>query len=423
LAQALSQPFVPSHVKVVAMGRAVAQRTPASALLNGPFAQIDSTFDNLAKTAAHVKARSWPPERTLQVHTFLNHMTATGSVVFDVRSPSEFQTGHIPGAINLPLLADGVHSEVGTAFRWEGKDKAFDLALTHVFPGLQNLLQEVLSHAPVKTSCDNDGNSDGELWKVLVYCKRGGMRSQSVAGFLKQHGLNAFTLQGGYKAFRNWAGEVLERPQNLHVIGGPSGSGKTEVLASLREIGHQVLDLEKLACHKGSVFGHLGEKTQPTSEHCRNVVAMEMAYMDQARPVFVEDEHARIGSVCLDASLYQRMRSAPVVVNLQVPFELRVERLLAVYGVHGKEALAEVVKLFEKRMGKERTSLLLQELSKGNLQHVCEAALKAYDVSYARHMAKDRGASAFVDVSIDSLDSFDAASQIVKALQSAGLSS
>jgi tRNA 2-selenouridine synthase len=403
------------------MGRATSPRAPASALLKGPFIQIDSAFDNIAKTTAHVKARSWPPERTLQVDTFLNHMKATGSVVFDVRSPSEFLTGHIPGAINLPLLADNAHGEVGKAFRWEGKDKAFDLALAHVYPGLQNLLHEVLSHAPVQSNCDNDATSEKELWKVLVYCKRGGMRSQSVAGFLRHHGLNAFILQGGYKVFRNWAGEILKRPQEMHVIGGPSGSGKTDVLASLRELGHQVLDLEQLACHKGSVFGHLGEKTQPTSEHCRNTVAMEMACMDQARPVFVEDEHARIGSVCLDASLYQRMRSAPVVVHLQVPFELRVELLLSVYGVHGKETLAESVKLFEKRMGKERTQLLLQELSKGNMQHVCEVALKAYDMSYARHMAKDRDASAFVDVCIDGSDSFEAAVQIVEALRSQNL--
>jgi tRNA 2-selenouridine synthase len=404
------------------MGRVITQQNPVSSLLKGPFAQIDSAFDSLAKTTAHVKARSWPPERTLHVDMFLHHMKEAGSVVFDVRSPSEFQTGHIPGAINLPLLVDSVHAEVGKTFRWEGKDTAFDLALAHVYPGLQNLLQEVLSHAPAQSSCDNDDTSDRDMWKPMVYCKRGGMRSQSVAGFLRQHGLNAFTLQGGYKAFRNWAGEVLERPQELHVIGGPSGSGKTEVLASLQELGHQVLDLEQLACHKGSVFGHLGEKEQPTSEHCRNMVAMEMASMDRARPVFVEDEHARIGSICLDASLYQRMRSAPVVVHMQMSFELRVERLLSVYGVHGKEVLAEVVKMFDKRMGKERTQSLLQELSKGNLQHVCEVALKAYDVSYARHMAKDRDASTFVNVCIDSLDSFDAAVQIVDALRSADLS-
>lgn len=404
------------------MGRAIPQRSSACALVKGFSAKIDSAFDDVAKTADHVKARSWPPERTLHVDTFLNNMKAANSVVFDVRSPSEFRMGHIPGAINLPLLEDSAHSEVGKACRFEGQDKAFDLALAHVYPGLQNLLQEVLSHAPVQSRSVNHGNGHGELWKALVYCKRGGRHSQSVAGFLRQHGLDTFILQGGYKAFRNWACEVLEGSQKLHMIGGPSGSGKTEVLSSLRELGHQVLDLEKLACHKGSVFGHLGEKTQPTSEHCRNAVAMEMAYMDGSRPVFVEDEHARIGSVCLDASLYQRMRSAPVVVNLQVPFDLRVERLLSVYGAHGNEALAEVVKLFDKRMGKEQTSSLLQELSKGNLQHVCEVALKAYDVSYARHMAKDRAASAFVNVSINSLDSFDAAVQIVEALRSANLS-
>jgi len=270
--------------------------------------------------------------------------------------------------VSLPLLNDDARAEVGKLFRCAGPDEAFELAVRWAYPGLEALLAEAHTHCS-ETGCKEDQRVDVSVGaavqsvqdaktapapKALVYCKRGGLRSQSVATLLSLHGLSVHTLQGGYKAFRGWAMAILGQPQPLCAVAGATGSGKTEVLKELKQLGHQVLDLEAIACHKGSVFGHLGEPPQPSSEQVRNLLAMEWVRFDRRKFLYIEDEHARIGSVCLPAPLYKQMRSAQLLVHLDVPFGLRADRTLAVYGQYGVEGLSRAVGHFEPRMGRPR---------------------------------------------------------------------
>jgi len=320
--------------------------------------------------------------------------------VFDVRSPGEYAQGHIPGSLSLPLLSNLDRADVGTLYKRTGRSEAFELALSRAHPRLGTLLQSV------HEACDNTQTTSQGLPNphVLVYCMRGGLRSLSVARFLGHYGYDAITLEHGYKGYRKWANSTFERPQRICIIGGATGSGKTEVLAELRTAGLQVIDLEALARHKGSVFGHLGELPQPTSEQMRNLLAEEWACLDPEHFVYIEDEGSRIGDVCLPATLYHRMRQAQLVINLDVPFELRLQRSLALYGSFGVEALSKAVGRFKKRMGMAQTQVLLDHLSKGELQPVCRVALENYDRHYRYHLHKGRNPCVIKTVAVSSLD-------------------
>ncbi|CAK0891434.1 unnamed protein product, partial [Prorocentrum cordatum] len=376
--------------------RGGARGAAACAALSGEFGTVERTREVL-------EARGWPAERRASVGpngstNFLGRAGGGGEgkppVMLDVRSPVEFARGHIPGAVNLPLLSDSDREEVGTLHRWSSGQAAFDLALSRAHPRLEALLRRA------EELCDRGPSAP----HALVYCKRGGRRSQSFAMLLAHHGIEAYTLDAGYTAFRNWAMDVLERPQKLCALAGATGSGKTEVLGELRGLGAQTIDLEALACHKGSVFGHLGEPSQPSSEHLRNLIACEWAKLDPDRFVFLEDEGSRIGDAHLPASLFRRLRAAPLVVQLDVPFALRAERSLATYGPYGPDALAEAVQHFRKKMGSDRTQELLDHLSRGELRPVCEEALRNYDRAYDYFLRKGRNRSAIVAVPVESLD-------------------
>jgi len=332
--------------------------------------------------------------------------------VFDVRSPGEFHQGHVPGSINLPLLNDEERAIVGTIYKQVGQSEAFDVALERSFPRLPNLLTQVAAVV---------GEPPVQSRTVLVYCKRGGMRSKSVALLLKRHGFDAYALEGGYRSFRQWVSAMLDAPRRICVIAGATGSGKSDVLSALHERGEQVLDLEALARHKGSVFGRIGEvEPQPSSEHFRNLVAEAWAKLDSQRFAFVEDEGDTIGAVALPQPTYIHLRKgAELIVRLDVPFALRANRSLATYGNFGIEPLIEAVAKFRRSMGSERTQRLLDLLEVGDLRTVCEEVLRTYDRQYAHKLMRGRDASRVVDVEVDSLNATLVAEQVLEAVAAA----
>jgi len=239
--------------------------------------------------------------------------------IIDVRSPSEFAEDHLPGAINLPVLDDAERAEVGTEYVQGSKFLARRRGAALVARNVARHLETALA--------DRDGG-----FRPLVHCWRGGQRSHAMATVMDQVGWSVTLLEGGYRTWRRRVTAALyERPLGLGLvrIDGPTGVGKTAMLAALAERGVQVLDLEALANHRGSLFGGRPEG-QPSQKMFESRLFAAMEPLDPARRVVVEAEASRVGDRMLPPSLWKAMGAAPTVA-LTAPLEARVRRILADY--------------------------------------------------------------------------------------------
>ncbi len=291
--------------------------------------------------------------------------------VLDVRTPGEFAQGHLPGAHNLPLFSNEERAEIGTLYKQAGRKAAMLRGFDLVGPKLRRMVEAAQAFVV------------GD--EVLVHCWRGGMRSESVAWLLAFAGYRVGTLRGGYKAFRRYVLEAFAQPRAVRLLGGMTGAGKTDVLHTLAGRGEQVIDLEALACHKGSVFGHLGEPAQPSQEQFENELAMQWRVLDASRPVWIEDESRRIGRLLVPGGLWAQMQQAEVFV-LDVPFEVRVERLVRAYGRYDTARLVEAIGAIGKRLGSLRAKQARQAVSDGALYDACRRLLAYYDKAYRYHL-------------------------------------
>src|SRR4029077_3168588 len=190
--------------------------------------------------------------------------------VLDVRSPGEYQHGHIPGAYSLSLFSDEERKIVGTAYKQESREKAIKLGLAFFGKKMVNMVEEVETLVANHKLADTINSKPRH---VLVHCWRGGMRSAGVAWLLDLYGFTVYTLVGGYKAYRNWVLKQFDKEYNLHVLGGYTGSGKTQPIQQLARQGEIIIDLEKIANHKGSAFGNLERNPQPSQEMFENELA------------------------------------------------------------------------------------------------------------------------------------------------------
>ncbi len=247
--------------------------------------------------------------------------------IIDARSPAEYAEDHLPGAVNWPVLDDDERRVVGTEYK---QISAFDARKRGAAMVARRIAEHLEAHAQ-----DKPPN-----WHPLVYCWRGGQRSGALSWFLGQVGFKVNVLQGGYKAFRGVVRDTLAtRPAQMQfvVVCGRTGSGKTRLLQALRTAGAQVLDLEALARHRGSVLGGLAHGEQPSQKAFDMALWHELAALDPARPVWVESESRRIGQLHLPEALIERMRTHGRCVMLQMPDAARVELLLEEYGFYAQQ--------------------------------------------------------------------------------------
>lgn len=298
----------------------------------------------------------------------------TGPAVLDVRTPAEFEGGHIPGARSLPLFSNEERARIGTMYKQEGRRPAVLEGLDLVGPRMRHLVEAA-------------ERLTGERGGTLVHCWRGGMRSGSVAWLLDFSGHRVATLEGGYKAFRRRVLEAFAMPREVIVLSGPTGAGKTDVLAALRARGEQVMDLEGLAQHKGSVFGGLGQGAQPTQEQFENDLAMAWLSLDPDRRVWVEDESSRIGRLLVPREILDQVASAPAV-RLDVPAGVRTRRLVEDYGRFPAGQLVAATEVIRKRLGGLRTQQITAAIQRGDLPAACLALLDYYDRCYAHAAAR-----------------------------------
>ncbi|KYP13416.1 tRNA 2-selenouridine(34) synthase MnmH [Flavihumibacter sp. CACIAM 22H1] len=308
--------------------------------------------------------------------------------VLDVRSPSEYTHAHIPGAYSLPLFSDEERKEVGTAYKQVSRETAIKIGLDYFGPKLRALVEQVES---MNTK------------QVLVHCWRGGMRSAGVAWLLDLYGFRVYTLIGGYKSFRQYIVESFQLPARLHILGGYTGSAKTAVLEKLQRLGEPVINLEALASHKGSAFGHLGLQEQPSQEMFENLLGMEIR-KNQFNQCWLEDESWRIGSVLIPQPFYNQMRAAPCFF-LDIPFEERLNYIVREYGKASKEELINGVLKIQKRLGGLETKTAIGFLIENKTADAFRILLKYYDKFYRKGLSsRSSQAPAIVQLSAANAD-------------------
>ncbi|PYG26292.1 tRNA 2-selenouridine(34) synthase MnmH [Pelagimonas varians] len=239
--------------------------------------------------------------------------------VIDVRSPSEFADDHIPGAINLPVLNNAERAKVGTIYKLQSPFTARKLGAALVFRNAANHIEHALSH-------------HGGAWRPMVYCWRGGQRSGSFTWMLREIGWRAEVVEGGYRTYRRLITQTLyddPLPFRIVQLGGYTGTAKTELLHLVRLQGVQVLDLEGLAQHRGSLLGAMKEG-QPSQKAFESRLALALNAMDRARPILVEAESSKIGVLNLPPSLWDAMKKAPWL-EITAPLPARARYLAQAY--------------------------------------------------------------------------------------------
>lgn len=304
--------------------------------------------------------------KSLPIFNFLKQ--SVGHVIIDVRAPIEFKKGHIANAINVPLFEDIERAEIGTLYKQQGKDIAVTRGLEIVSPKLVPFVNQVKKLSSSK--------------KIFVYCFRGGMRSNSFAWLMNTSGLDATILEGGYKNYRNHVLNYFEREKKLVVLGGMTGSGKTDLLKNIKHDNFQIIDLEALANHKGSAFGSINEEKQNPQQVFENNLFYALNLLDEDKHILVEDESQSIGFNKIPRDFWLQMKKAPII-KLDVPFELRVQKLVQDYTTTNIEALKICIKKIEQNLGTQNANLCLNYLDENNLTEVARLTLKYYDKAYS----------------------------------------
>ncbi len=234
-------------------------------------------------------------------------------LIIDARSEREYEEDHLPGAINLPVVKNDEYAEVGTTHKGD-KHQAYLIGVAYSHRNIANHIDQVIGRYPRKT-------------KILVYCFRGGKRSRLWFDALDTIGYKVERLKGGWKEYRRWVNEQLTTfpgQFKYHVLCGPTGCGKTRLLYALREVGEQVLDLEELAKHRGSLIGAIPGIQQPSQKWFDSSILAELMRFNPAQPIWLEAESKKIGERQLPTQLFEAMHSG-TPFRIEAPMVERVK--------------------------------------------------------------------------------------------------
>ncbi|MDD2685877.1 MAG: tRNA 2-selenouridine(34) synthase MnmH [Gallionella sp.] len=300
--------------------------------------------------------------------------------IIDVRTPAEFADDHIPGAINCPVLSNEERITVGTLYKQVSPFEARKVGAALVAKNIAHHL-ETRFHAHPKS------------WKPLVYCWRGGQRSGAMSIILGQVGWVAHKLEGGYKSYRRDVLTQLETlpPQlNLRVVCGPTGAGKSRLLAALAATGQQILDLEGLAQHRGSVLGGLPQQPQPSQKMFDSLVLQALQKLVPTHPIYVESESNKIGNVRVSPELIAAMHTSPCLL-LDTPLDIRVAGLREDYQhyIDDPDALIAQLQTLHAFHGTKQLEHWNELIRAGDFSGlVAELLTLHYDPSYLRSLSK-----------------------------------
>ncbi len=317
--------------------------------------------------------------------------------IIDVRSPSEYAADHLPGAISLPVLDDAQRAEIGTIYKQDSRFTARRLGAAYVARNVARHLETALADRP-------------KGFHPLIYCWRGGMRSNAMATILSQVGWRCGVLEGGYKTWRRAVTAALrdsEAPLPIVLLDGQTGVAKSDMLRAAEREGVQVLDLEALAHHRGSVFGGYDDDPQPEQKYFETHIFERLRHMDLSRPILVEAESNRIGRCEIPTRLWAAMQGAPRI-TLSAPLAARAAYLTTAYPditgdkaaalaaidrlapFHSKETIAEWRGLADTAQWRDLAAALMQA---------------HYDPAYERSRQRGRCGAALSSYDLDTLDS------------------
>jgi tRNA 2-selenouridine synthase len=321
--------------------------------------------------------------------------------IIDVRTPAEFAEDHILGAINCPVLDNDQRIQVGTIYKQVSPFEAKKIGAALVSENIAKHLRERFLDRP-------------KTWKPLIYCWRGGDRSGSMTTVFKAIGWHAGQLDGGYKA---WRGHVIARltelPQQFHfiVVCGATGNAKTRILQAIGELGEQILDLENLANHKGSVLGVLPDSPQPSQKGFETALMLAIAALDPARPVYVEAESRKIGNLHVPEAMIARIRNG-ACVTVEATLDARVAFLLKDYDyfLTRPEFLGERLEVLRSLQSRETMERWQQQIRSGDWPTLVRELLELhYDPLYLRSQdhnfsrIQDSGSFSTDDLSADGI--------------------
>ncbi len=301
--------------------------------------------------------------------------------VIDARSPAEFAEDHLTGAVNWPTLDDEQRRVVGTLYKQVDALAARKLGAAMAGRNLAAHVEAFVHDKP-------------RDWRPLVYCWRGGQRSGSLAWFLSQIGFRTCQLSGGYKAWRaNVRTDLLTLPRqfSFHVLCGRTGSGKTRLLQALRLEGAQVLDLEALACHRGSVLGGVPGQPQPSQKRFDTLLWEALRGFDAQRPVFVESESRKVGALRVPEALIEHMRAHGLCLRIEMGDAARLDLLMAEY-----DFFAQQVDVFNQALeglveprGREQVARWRAQAQAGQWRELFgDLMTQHYDPLYQRSLAR-----------------------------------
>lgn len=296
--------------------------------------------------------------------------------ILDVRSPAEYADDHLPGAISLPVLSDEERAFVGTLYAQVSSFEAKKHGAAMIARNIARHLDEALINKPKE-------------WQPLIYCWRGGMRSGAMAHILAQVGWRTAQLHGGYKAYRRHvisALDILPTKFKFIVLCGATGSGKSRLLHALAEQGAQVLDLEVLAQHRGSLLGRLPDQKQPSQKSFESRICEALQDFSTKRPIYVEAESRKIGAISLPSILIAHMHRAQCI-QLEATHNARVELLLEEYAhfLGNPSVLTERLALLTELHGQKVIKYWCEMISHGDWDElVKDLLIRHYDPAYLR---------------------------------------
>ena len=335
-------------------------------------------------------------------------------LVIDVRSPAEFALDHIPGAVNYPVLNNEERAQIGTLYKQESPFAAKKLGAALVSRNIADHLENHFLDFPRE-------------WRPLIYCWRGGERSAAFTHILNRIGWKAMQLEGGYQGFRRTVIDGLEQSANqfsFQVICGMTGSGKTRALQEIGKLGAQILDLEGLAVHRGSVLGNEPNIEQPSQKGFETALWNALRRLDPNKPVFVESESKKVGGLHVPDALMEKIRNG-VCIELRSSTATRVSWLIREYHhfLTDTDNFKQKLGLLTAHYGKVQIAKWSEAIDAGNFPELVEELLvKHYDPSYLSSIVRNFPAYSqekFVGLDSDSDEAFaKAAKAIVVALGS-----